>query len=133
MNGSIPGQSRNGFVLVAVLVVVILAGFLCLHMAQSIVRGYHVTRLHRDLTQCQLLADAGIARAFAMAANDGRYREETWSIAVGELSAGQAGSVQIEVQRQQDAQNKIESISVTARYPADGPRSLAVTRTWPVP
>ena len=132
MNCSFSGRSRHGAILVAVLIVAILAGFFSLHLAQSIVREYRLTQLHRDLAQCQLLADAGLDRALAMVATDGKYRGETWSIAADELSVGQSGSVQIEVQHQ-GTPMEIKSISVVARYPVDSPRSITAKRSWPRP
>ena len=118
MNIFLPhGARRNGIVLVAVLVCLIVASAV-FGMATKLAVARHLAARHRQIElQAQFLTESGIERAAARLAVRPEYRGETWRIPAAELDGSHDAVVEIQVEPVAD-NPQLGRITVRTHYPA---------------
>jgi hypothetical protein len=85
----------------------------------------------RDLRQCELLLDAGLARAVYRLATERTYRGEAWNLSADKITGSGEGKVTIEISSGSD--RNTQQIDVVAEYPAGSETSIRRSRTVSIP
>jgi hypothetical protein len=118
-------RSRNGLVLIAALVCLLIVTSLTTTMLQGALRARRQLRAERDRRQAELLVEAGADRAAARMAADSTFRGDTWSVPAEAIVGRGAGRVTTEIK--QGVDDKSWQIHVVAEYPLD--RDFPVRRS----
>jgi len=121
---SLRSRTNQGFILIAVIVVLSLSMALFGLWAQAAVRSHHFLLGEALRMEAGRLAESGIARAAIRRTADPDYVKETWSISAAELDGRHAGEVRLKVEPIEGGY-RIES---TAKYPMDAVHQAQVTK-----
>ena len=122
---SFRSRSRNGLVLIAALVCLLIVTSMISSMLKSAVSGRRHLRAERDRRQVELLVQAGADRAARLLASEPDFRGDTWSLPAEAIVGSGAARVTTEVSRAPDAENL--QVRVVAEYPTD--RDFPVRRS----
>ena len=120
-------RERRGAVIIAALVCLLIVVALLGALLQGALRSRRQLRMQRDLRQCELLAEAGLARATDRLAQQADYRGEVWSIAADDSIGLAQGQVAIVLSRA--AGDQPFQAHIVAEYPLGGERSIRRSRT----
>jgi hypothetical protein len=118
---------REGAVLVAALVCLLVVMTMLGAMLLSALRAHRELHRERDLRQTELLLQAGSDRAVARFANDPTYRGETWELPAASIADKGNGRVTIKISSEADQNGK--TANVVAEYPVGDEWSIRRSRT----
>lgn len=124
-------SERQGTVLVAALVCLLIVMGMLGSMLQGTLRAHRQLHRERDLRQTELLLQAGSDRAVYRLANETSYRGETWNLPADAIAENGAGRVTIEISPA-DGQATLKA-QVVAEYPLGGETSIRRSRIFQVP
>ncbi len=125
-----PNRQRQGTVLVAALVCLLVIMGLLAAMLQGTLRNHRKLRLDRDLRQAELLLQAGCDRAAYQLTKEKEYKGETWDLPAAEITGKRDGRVTIEIQSGEG--QAARTARVVAEYPLDGETSIRRTRIFQI-
>ena len=119
--------------------VVLIAALVCLSIVMALVGSLLLTalqsnrqlHLERDRRQCELLLEAGIARAKSHVSANEKYAGETWRLPAEQITGNAEGQVTIEVVP--DPVNSQNALHIVAEYPLIGEMSIRRSQTIYVP
>lgn len=124
-------RGRRGTVLVVALVCLAVVMALVGHMLVGTLRVHRELRRERDLRQCELLLQAGLAHAAQQIEKDKTYTGETRNIAADESS--RQGAARITIERIVPTVDKPGELRVRAEYPFGDEHSIRRSRIIPQP
>ncbi len=114
-NQSTGSRRRPGAALFTVLAVLAIAMIVIASMLGGLVREHRQCRLRHEQRQCRRLAEASVARAERLLANNADYTGGSWTIAADDSAYDHDAEVSIVVTN--------DGITATASYPAgESPR-----------
>ena len=125
---SIQPTTRRGLALLLLLVFLGLAAVFMAGWVSSAAIARRADRLAELRTQAAWLAESGIERAAAQLAADHRYEGETWRTPVGQLAGGYVGIIEIEIERDDDANNRGHAQALVEVQLREGDETVARTR-----
>jgi Tfp pilus assembly protein PilX len=91
-------RRRGGAILIVILVCLAVAAAISIVVAKQTAIERQAARMNQRGLQAWWLAEAGVERAVARLAADGKYAGETWTIAAKELAANEHAVVKIRVE-----------------------------------
>jgi hypothetical protein len=118
-------RSRNGLVLIAALVCLLVVTSMISSMLKSALIGRRHLRAERDRRQVELLVQAGADRAARILGSEPDFRGDTWNLPAEAIVGSGAARVSAEVSRAADSQNL--QVRIVAEYPTD--RDFPVRRS----
>lgn len=125
--------SRQGVLLIAVLICMAVVIAIIGVMFSSSLRTRRQLHSERDLRQVELLLDAGLRRAVARIAADESYLGETWRLPADQLLQHGAAEVTITAAPANDSADSASTeVTIAARYPLNVPLTVQRTRTFSV-
>jgi len=126
-------SSRRGLTSVAVMVLLFVIALISASLVKLVGTYRERSRANERVMQAELLADAGLDRAFARLADQPDYAGERWEVPAEALGlpsapdgAGPAAVVTIRVERAEPGGAR--SVRVQADYPPDPPRRARSSR-----
>ena len=119
-------DDRQGAVLVAVLVCLIVVLGILGNMLKATLLAHRQLHTERDLRQTELLLQAGSDRARFRLANETNYHGETWNLPPGAIVSNAEGRVTIEVSPD-DLTTR--TVKIAAEYPLGSDASIRRSRT----
>ena len=123
-------SDREGAVLVAALVCLLVVMALLAAMLQGGLRARRTLRVERDVRQTELLLHAGCDRAAFRLAGEQGYQGETWNLPAAAIVDRGDGRVTIEVTSAKE--DGTQMAKVVAEYPVGGETSIRRTRTFQI-
>ena len=108
-------SDRRGAALIAAIVTLAIVASLALTMIRSTLIARANRQTAADRLQAAWLAEAGVERAAARAADDEEYSGETWEVPP-EALGGRAAKVEIEITKKEETR----IIRATATFPKEG-------------
>jgi Tfp pilus assembly protein PilX len=124
-------RQRRGTVLIVALVAMVVIMAMIGAMLQGTLRVRRQLHAERNLRQCELLLQSGMARAHHRFAKEADYREEKWKVATNFAPAAAEGEVTIRISR--PAETDPWQINVVAEYPLGNEHSVLRSTTIPIP
>jgi hypothetical protein len=124
-------SSRNGVILVAVVVVLTISLTLFALWARAALQQHQRITFEQWRMQAVRLAEAGVRRGLARRAADKAFTQETWSLAAEALDQSHAGVVRIRVMAGPDESTM--RCNATAEFPAGAVRRAQVTKRIEIP
>ena len=121
-------SSRQGAVLIAALVCLLVVMSILGSMLQGAIVARRQLHAERDLRQTELLLQAGVDRAAFRLAGESDYRGETWEIPAEEIIGLGNGRVTIAATRASDTTPW--QLDVIAEYPVGSQRSVRRSGTF---
>ena len=124
-------RSRNtsGSVLICVLVCLVIVVSLVGSMVKSALRVRQQMRDECQLTQTQLLLEAGIQRAVVQLQENSAFNGEDWRLDERAIPGFDSALVQIQVSRDEDTSTA--NVLVRAQLPADASHSIQRSYQFP--
>jgi type II secretory pathway component PulK len=113
-----PRRWRKGAILIVILLCLAVAAAVSIAVVRQAALQRQAAQLNRRSLQACWLAEAGLERAAARLATDGKYAGETWTVAPAELAADERAVVKIRVETPAGRPER-RSLRVEADY-ADG-------------
>lgn len=120
-------QSRQGAIVVAVLVALLAATMIGLTLVESVLAHHRQMQVMADRQQCFWLAESAVQRALERLGKSPEYPGETWTVPPKELAASHSGVVTIEVKRVTEPRAG-RKIRVEARFPEQTVRQVVCQR-----
>lgn len=125
-------KPRSGFVVVAVVVLLVVATTLFGLWAKAALREHRQLEYRQQELQAIRLAEAGLGRGVARLAADSAYTGETWKISAAELDRPQGAEVRIRIVPSEDV-DRPTRVEATADFPADAVRRARHTKQIDIP
>lgn len=116
--------TRQGIVLFTVIAILAVVMIVVGGMLGHLVREHRQCRLRHTQRQCRRLAEAAVARAVALRANDSSYTGEIWTVGAANLSSNHDASVAVRLEG--------ETLTATAAYPAGDAPNVRYTETFSI-
>lgn len=136
MNARLPNPShkasnrrRRASVLAAALVCLVVVMAILGQMLLTVALAGRQLHVERNRRQCELLLEAGIARAVHRRTQDAEYSGETWTIPSEDMLGLGDGQVTIEFTEEEDR----PALRVVAEYPAGSEQSVCRSQTLTLP
>lgn len=131
MKPSFDRRRCQGSILIAALVcLLIIVAIIGSMLAAALTAGRQLCA-ERDLRQCELLLQAAADRAAHRLATERDYRGETWNVSADKIAGGGDGKVTIE--HSSGPQEKNQSLTIIAEYPAGSETSIRRSRIFSLP
>src|SRR5262245_55634837 len=93
-------RARRGGALFVALVTLLVVMLITMTLIQSLIAAHRQTRVSAAQLQAEWLAEAGVARARALAGSNPDYAGETWQVALADDEAAEnRGVVEIKVNK----------------------------------
>lgn len=124
-------MGREGTVLVAALVCLLVVMSILAVMLQGTLRVRRQLHTERDARQAQFLLQAGIDRAAFQVSRDANYRGELWKLPPDAIIGKGKGQVTIDVSPGADLRPL--QVRVVAEYPVGDTLSVRRSRTFLIP
>ncbi|QDV74326.1 hypothetical protein K2D_25290 [Planctomycetes bacterium K2D] len=108
-------SQRPGFVMIAVLVLLMVTAALATGWTTSVLQGRRLARLQHQQRQAERLAEAAVARAVARLNTEPNYTGEVWQVSAVQLGQEYGAEVQITIDATDgdDAQRIIAQVALS--------------------